>query len=227
MLLGGAVISAFHICGLCLLTASVLPPNHEYWRNQQGSENRKLDDRAVEPQGKASPSKTLHHHWEIETKYDQFKDATVVSIADMELPDATTSSGLTHPLLMSASYFCLGKTVSCWPVGIILVFQANTKDWLYQTVHRTLIFLVDGKRVLAPSADWDGSVIGAGSLLEQMTTIIPTGQFLRIIHGHDVKGQIAFTTFDFTDENLEALQDLLGRIRPAGPKANSATPPKH
>jgi hypothetical protein len=73
------------------------------------------------------------------------------------------------------------------------------------TIDRTLIFLVDGRQIIAPSADWHGSVIGAESLLEQMTIIIPTAQFLRIIQGHHVEGQIAFTTFDLTDENLEAL----------------------
>jgi hypothetical protein len=33
----------------------------------------------------APPLQPFHHRWEIESKYDQFSDATVVSLASMEL----------------------------------------------------------------------------------------------------------------------------------------------
>ena len=82
-------------------------------------------------------------------------------------------------------------------------FTADTRDWLYSKVRRTVTFLVDGKRIIVPDADWDGAVISADSLLEEMTTQVPTRQVLRIIQGQKVEGQIAFTTFELLDENLE------------------------
>jgi hypothetical protein len=206
-----------------LLVAFSLLPSHGYRQNQERFGRKNLDDRTSEPLDTIAPSQTAQQ-WEIKTKYDQFRDVTSVMLDGMELSEASTSFGLTHPLSLTAFYLCPGNTAACSPADVVLDFQADTKDWLYQTVQRTIIFLVDGKRITAPDADWDGSVIGAESLLEQMDTIIPTAKFLSIIQGQRVKGQIAFTTFDFTADNLKALRDLMSKSRPVRRKVTPASP---
>jgi hypothetical protein len=76
----------------------------------------------------------------------------------------------------------------------------------------------DGNRIPMPEPDWDGTVLNADSLLENMNCDVITKDVLKIAGASEVEARLGVVTFKFSDDNMAALRAIAKKIKPTSQK---------
>ncbi len=154
----------------------------------------------------AIPAKRKFDHlYTIETKYDPFKDQT-----DVVLNPVVETIGKTPANLM-VNYLYPGKAPSI-PDLVSITFVSKSTDWQFLKNH-DVILLLDGQERLNPTTTHDGEV-GKGYVLEFVSAVVTTREFLQVANATKVQVQLFTTEFSLSDAQLEGLRDLASRMQP-------------
>ena len=150
---------------------------------------------------------------DLDVRYDKFKDMTFIATKDLKILGLdTVSPKRRNQLTLNVSYSCRGNTQNCYPQAMEVLFSAKTSFWQYMNTHG-LIFIIDGKRMAVPKATWDGKVMAADDLREFVDCQMSAESILRMAAAREVEGQLGFTNFTVSQENLAALRLLVKGIR--------------
>ena len=142
--------------------------------------------------------------YNLETKYDEFKDATIVKL------ELIISKEHDNKLMFYSFFYYKGKNLST-PTEILFGFHSFSEEWQYLRNSR-LILMADEKRINLGELKRDGTV-GEGYVIEHLSTMMPIEQFLGIINSKSVKGQLFTTEFKFTDDQLEAMREYASLMK--------------
>ena len=141
--------------------------------------------------------------FQFETKYDQLKDITTVSL-NLKLNQIAED-------LTIGSFFIYSGQNLVTPTNVNLRFVAKSDDWKYLR-NSELVFFVDGKRIELGKMKRN-SRLGNGYVLEFLTLTIPLNTFLEIFSGKAVEAKLVTATFKLTEEQLEAFRDYASRMQ--------------
>lgn len=141
----------------------------------------------------------------ISSKYDRFKDITIVRTSRMAL------RGGKRTLRMYADFSYTGKTTQK-PETVNIYFYAAAARPVFREEELELNFLVDDERVPAGMmrlVDEDKT----RSLIRQTVSFaLPYGTFAKIANGQKAELQIGSLEYKLTDAHLEAFRKLLESI---------------
>jgi hypothetical protein len=147
---------------------------------------------------------------EIQSKYDKFKNLTVVSTKPVEV-----HRGFGGSLTLSFSYICEGNTDSCHPDRVFAEFQANSMMRLYKEDH-SVIFLADRARILPVEKEGWHCDVGADAVsvraYETITAQLKVADFLKFAGATHVAAEVGPTRFTVKGKDLELWQELAKKI---------------
>jgi hypothetical protein len=133
-------------------------------------------------------------------RYDKFKDITTVESRPCRW--ALGRLGILGGGALSFQYHCPGQTSDCRPPGIGVTFKRYGKEWLLMHDERSIIFLVDGRRIAAQDVRWDGIVTHDG-VVEFFVGMLSRDEFHGILAGKGVEIQVGSFTRRFSAKDLE------------------------
>jgi hypothetical protein len=153
----------------------------------------------------------FQHGETITVSYDRFKNYTFANIDPMMHLKVLSTDHDLRSLDFSAFYVCPGHKLRP-PRDVTFHFMAQSPNSWYRDHLRSLVLLVDGKRLDLGNADWDRGDVVSGMAEESISVDLPLRKFILIVNAKQVEGQLGGTEFVLSDENLEALRDLASRM---------------
>jgi hypothetical protein len=154
--------------------------------------------------------------------YDKFKNYTSATIDPMIRLNVVSKDHDLRSLDFSAFYISPGERLRP-PVDVTLQFVVvSTNAWFRDHV-RSLVLLVDGKRMDLGDLGWDRGDIISGMTEEGLSLDLPLRKFIFMVNSKQVQGQLGGTEFVLSEENLEALRDLASRMVSSAQSSQAAT----
>lgn len=154
------------------------------------------------------PTGPFKHPYEIEVTQSRTPGYTSTILNDVQL----TSD------LQLAAFFTRNGPIDFPNQTVGLLFISKRSESEYEASHN-LELLLDGKRKFI-ALDYK-STIKSGHIFESMNALMPIADFLDIVNAKVVEGRINTTEFRFKPEQIEAMRDLVSRLR--GPAAKTDT----
>jgi hypothetical protein len=167
----------------------------------------------------------------VKTKFDRFKNETVISVephspssvsyTDGRLVEKISALrpslvvdaigrvvGTADPVAVQALFFCHGDAPSCASELVSLRFTATTRWWSFMSGPREAIALVDGVPLPTVEYHWNGSVISADELLEQMHFSLPAPLFNKLASGKKVEVLLGIYVMTLSADTLKDFRSL-------------------
>jgi len=142
----------------------------------------------------------VHAREPAKVRYDKFKDITTVESRPCRW--ALGRFKMSGGGALKFQYHCPGPTSECRPPGISVIFTRHGFGWLLMYGERSIIFLVDGRRIAAQGVGWDGIVTHDG-VAEWFVGMLSRDEFHGILAGKDVEIQVGSFTRRFSAKDLE------------------------
>jgi hypothetical protein len=145
--------------------------------------------------------------YEVEAKYDRFKDATMITVANMPVAGSILGNGV----FLSALYFCIGKP-QCTPQNIYLGFtvvKGNTESAMMRSIW-------DGVRQPAYEMQRMGEVTPISELGitgQGFAVAMKPSTFVKMANSKVVEFQLCGFEFTLKNEHLEGLRKLAGKMQ--------------
>jgi hypothetical protein len=171
----------------------------------------------------------LEHGGKIETAYDGFAHATVISLKRMSVTCemAKGSESILKGVCVSlqAALHCPGKQLD-YVRGVTLRLTFETKNWdtRHNPNERFLSAVADGETIRLGKMTLLSNTVGDGwtaeDAKETLEVEIPYEAFLKLARAAYVEFAVGKTTFALRDKNVAALRDMNNRVKlpqvPAG-----------
>lgn len=139
---------------------------------------------------------------EISSKYDRFKDLTVVQTSRMLV------RGSKRSIHVQADYSSKGKT-QVKPREVLIYFYSSGTRPLFREEDLELNFLVDDKRLALGNVRLDDEQTTKSTVKQTLVISLPYEVFEQIASGRKVEFQIGNLEYKMTDAHLEAFKRLL------------------
>ncbi len=158
----------------------------------------------------------------IESKYDGFKNETVVTLKKMSV---TCGGG--KGLASTLNETCVSFAVSLHCPGVQLEFVRYAKlQLIFETKHwdrrhpldeRELFVVADGERLKLGTMALLGQDLDTTKLIDVMREVLevslPYKTFDKIARAQTVEMRVGKTTFELKEKNVAALRDLNNRVK--------------
>jgi len=161
------------------------------------------------PTATESVHRTFNHHQKLITKYDKFKDYTLV------LLDYDSSRIKLNSLFLQCFFGYEGKTISkpIEKVGLRIMSASDEEKFGNQPPE--LIVLADGERLRLGNMYRENIEFSqSGGIYEYLVNTIDANDFVRIAKSARVEVQIGSDELQLSGDYLEALRDLASRMNP-------------
>jgi hypothetical protein len=171
--------------------------------------------------------------WEVEERYDRFKDVTFVNATTpllIELPTyqrAPMNSYYYSLTTLTIFHACPGKVSICRALSVSMTFSLCTSSWTFDD---TDVYIVaDDKRFSFPKPKWDGEVLEGRNLNETVTIEIEPKLFKELASASHISAQVGRAEVEFSVANLSAIHQIAQRllVPQAQPSRPDSKSPSH
>lgn len=134
--------------------------------------------------------------------YDKFRDISTATLNP--LPIRGTS------IRLSVAIATRGKAYGA-PDLIHVMLLSSSESWQFLRC-RSVTFLADGMRIQATKIEHNGSVLGSGGVIENVSFGLTADQFWQLAQAKEVEGQLCTTEFRLWPEHRAGLLELTSRF---------------